>query len=175
MSKWPFCNHPSSLGVVGRAPGRTNLVNVQRMYPARSCYLCPLLFIAHKIVNVQLAPQTMSYPFAGGMRLAQPETGRTINVRGFQGDSARVLGTLGEFVNSLTLTLTAPPTSPVTDPSGLGEEGRGLSCAGNDGFMASLASAHQTPDTGHLLPQAVTAKISPDIPNIVLGAKITPG
>lgn len=101
MGTWPFCKHPSSqeFGVADREPQEEQISLMFKDCTLPDPATCPLLFTAHKIVKVQLSPQTMSYPFVGRMGLAQPEKGS------FQGDHPRVLGTWGEFVNSFTLTL----------------------------------------------------------------------
>lgn len=80
MSTWPFCKHPSSqeFGVADREPQEEQISLMFKDCTLPDPATCPLLFTTHKIVKVQLAPQTMSYPFVGRIGLAQPEKGRTM-------------------------------------------------------------------------------------------------
>ena len=63
----------SRVGVVARAPRRTNLFDAQRTFPSRPCHFCLFLPPGFKIVQGQPAPQILSYPCKGRVCLAPPE------------------------------------------------------------------------------------------------------
>ena len=55
----------SRVGVVDRAPRRTNLFDAQKTFPSRPCHFCLFLSPAFKIVQGLPAPQSMSDAFKG--------------------------------------------------------------------------------------------------------------